>query len=106
MNEARRKEIRRLESLLESCKPLAEQLAQKLSEAHQGYESIRDEEQDYRDNMPEGLDGSERAQVADDAIAALDEVVDGLSEHADSLESFPGVLDDLIQKSDEAKGSA
>ncbi|ACB28235.1 hypothetical protein [Methylobacterium radiotolerans] len=41
-------------------------------------ETIRDEEQEYFDNMPEGLANSERGEKAENAIDQLNQVIDDL----------------------------
>jgi hypothetical protein len=38
-------------------------------------EDVQSEEQDYLDNMPEGLQGGEKGEAAQSAIDALDEVI-------------------------------
>ena len=49
-------------------------------------ESLRDEEQDYFDNIPENLQGSERAEISEAAIDALDAAVSSMEEAVSSLE--------------------
>lgn len=41
-------------------------------------EAIRDEEQEYRDNMPESLADGEKGQKAETAISALEQVIEDL----------------------------
>ena len=45
------------------------------------------EEQDYRDNMPENLQGSERYEKADEAIDNIDSAMDSLNEAREYIES-------------------
>lgn len=71
MNDARRKQIEAIKARMTT---LLEEAALLLSDV----EVIRDEEQDYRDAMPDSLAEGERGQKADTAIEALDEVVEGL----------------------------
>lgn len=73
MNKQRRK-------ALAEIKEKAEQLFQML-------ESLRDEEQDYYDNMPEGLQASARGEAAEAAISSLDGAVEGLGQCIDELEA-------------------
>lgn len=49
----------------------------------QELEELRDEEQDYMDNMPENLQGSEKCEVAEEAISNLDSAIDNLTEAID-----------------------
>jgi hypothetical protein len=69
MNKQRRKDLERARDLL--------------GEARTIIETARDEEQDYVDNMPESMQGGEKGSAAegnvqclDDALDAIDEVVD------------------------------
>ena len=41
---------------------------------------MRDEEQEYYDNMPEGLQAGSRGDRAEDALNALDEAVSALDD--------------------------
>lgn len=50
-------------------------------------ESIKDDEQEYFDNMPDSIQCSGKGDKADAAIAALDEVIDALVDAVDTLES-------------------
>lgn len=52
-------------------------------------ETLRDEEEEYRDNIPENLQGSERYEQAD-------ECVDGLTEAIENIESALDDIDGLI----------
>jgi len=49
-------------------------------------ESVKDEEEYYFDNMPENLQGSMRGEESQDAISALEDAYDSLSEAIDSIE--------------------
>ena len=63
MNKARRKNIQDVVNQLEDLKSTLEDL--------QG------EEEEYRDNIPENLQGSERYEKAEEACDTLSEAVDG-----------------------------
>lgn len=65
MNKDRRKEIARAVALVEEIRA-------QLDEARQAVEGIRDEEQDYFDNMPESLRGGDKGDRAQEAIDALE----------------------------------
>lgn len=71
MNKARRTQIEaigaRIGALLEDAALIAGDV-----------EAVRDEEQEYRDNMPESLAEGEKGERADAAIAALDQVIEAL----------------------------
>lgn len=71
MNKARRKQLAELASELEAIGT--------------ALEALRDEEQDYYDNMPESLQDGERGQKAYDAIDAIDNAVNGVAETLDYI---------------------
>lgn len=73
MNNARRKEITKALNDLSA-------LAGQLEDVKSALESARDDEQEYRDNMPESLQQSEKAENADAAIQALDAIIDPLND--------------------------
>lgn len=64
MNKARRKEIARAIELME--------------QAHGILVTVRDEEQEAFDNMPEGLQYSERGEAMEGYIGTIEEVLDYL----------------------------
>lgn len=57
----------------------------KIEEAKSALESIRDDEQDYFDNMPEGLQCSARGEAAEEAVDLMDEAIDSLDDVVDNL---------------------
>jgi len=71
MNAQRRKEIDNIISKLEDLK--------------QDIVSMQDEEQGYFDNMPEGLQSSEKGEKAESAVDALDNSVSLINDAIDSL---------------------
>lgn len=48
-------------------------------------EWIRGDEEEYRDNIPENLQGSERYERADSAVYSLEDALDTLSMVIDSI---------------------
>lgn len=64
-----------------------EALREKIAEALSGAESIRDEEQDYLDNMPESLQSGEKGEKSQAACEALESLVDHLTEADSDLET-------------------
>lgn len=48
-------------------------------------EALQEEETEYRDNMPENMQGSERYEAADAAVDAMQEAIDQLSDALDSI---------------------
>ena len=71
MNNTRRKSIQKI---INGITALKEDL-----------ETLLDEEQEYLDNMPDNLQESERAEVAQDAIDNMETAIDNLDECVDTL---------------------
>lgn len=76
MNKTRRREI---DSVTGGLTELIERL-----------EAIRDDEQEYFDNMPESLQGSARGEAAEDAISNLEDAI--------------GFVEDAIRSAEDAMG--
>jgi len=73
MNKVRRKELQELYDII--------------SEAKDRLEMLHDEEEEeYKDNMPENLQSSERYERAEAAVDALDSAVSSLEEALDYIE--------------------
>lgn len=49
----------------------------------QELEELRDEEEEYMYNMPENLQGSEKYEMAEEAVSNLDSAIDNLTEAID-----------------------
>lgn len=77
MNNQRRKEINEIAARIAGLQEIAREIIGAL-------ESIRDDEQDYFDNMPEGLQAGERGEKAENAISALDDVISDIESFVDS----------------------
>ena len=73
MNEVRRKALR---DVISGIQRLSEEL-----------EALCGEEEDYRDNIPENMQGSERYDKAEEAIDMISEAVDNLRCAVESIES-------------------
>ena len=73
MNKARRKAL--------------DEVISKIEEAKELLENLQAEEEEYRDNMPEDLQGSERYEAADAAVDNMSSAVDALDEAISSIES-------------------
>ena len=57
-----------------------------IQNVHDVLEEVRDEEQDAFDNLPEGLQYSERGELMEEAVNNLDEIIDYLDDVLSSLE--------------------
>ncbi len=64
MNKVRRKEIAKAIELLEQAREILE--------------SVRDDEQEAFDNMPESLQGSERGEAMEEYIYTLEETIEAI----------------------------
>lgn len=81
-----------------------------LDDLHGEVEALRDEEQEYLDNMPEGLQQGERGEAAQEAISNLENACDKIDEAkgaveavGTSLEEVDGWLQEAIDAMDEAQ---
>lgn len=66
-------------------KQLAE-LMSKMEEIIADLEALKEEEEDYRDNIPENLQGSERYEKADEACNSLDSAVSSIEDALSYIE--------------------
>lgn len=73
MNKARREAISKLIDMID--------------EIRSDVAGLRDEEQDYFDNMPESLQGGDKGQAAEEAISALEDAYNSLDEVFNYLSS-------------------
>lgn len=51
-------------------------------------ESLKDEEQEAFDNLPEGLQGGDKGQAMEEAINTLDEAINSIGDGADQLDGI------------------
>lgn len=66
------------------------ELYDKLAELRDLLEEVKCEEDDYRDNIPENLQNSERYEKAEEACDNLDYALSSLEEALDYIESAAG----------------
>lgn len=79
MNQARRKDINAIVAKLEEVKSM-------LDDPLGDTEGVAEEEQEYFDNMPESLQGSEKGELAQEAAQQLETAKDGIESAISSLE--------------------
>lgn len=60
-------------------------ISQILADAREQIEALRDEEQDYYDNMPEGIQSGEKGDTAEAAVSAMDDAISSIEEAEQSL---------------------
>lgn len=65
-------------------------------------DTLKDEEQDYYDNIPENLQNSQRAQDSEQAIDNLEEALDLLNEVYNADEIDNDLIQQAIDKIEEA----
>lgn len=135
MNQARRKAIQDFQNTISKEKGILETARDGIEEADDpkaifeqarsevalitdDLEAIRDEEQEYFDNMPEGLQNSERGETASGNVEQMDEAIEKLTVARESLDKMTGdesredletclnELIDAIEEADEALDDA
>jgi NADPH-dependent glutamate synthase beta subunit-like oxidoreductase len=62
-------------------------LAAKIQDVYDAVETLRDDEQEYLDNMPEGIREGDKGDKSQEAIDYLDSAVDALSAAIADIES-------------------
>lgn len=67
-----------------------EKLMLKIEEVVSELETLKDEEDEYRDNMPENLQYGERYEVSAAASEAMEYAMDNLTEAMDSINEAMG----------------
>ena len=73
MNKQRRKDI--------------DAIVEQFEEIKNAIQCVYDEEEEYRDNIPENMQSSERYETADAACSALDDALNNIDEAIDNLTS-------------------
>lgn len=86
MNNTRRKDIQKALDAFEALD--LDSVANVLADV----EALRDEEQEYIDNMPESLQSSEKASMAEEAVSNLEEAIERLQEIVDGVEAIRDAL--------------
>lgn len=74
MNDVRRKTLRKVIELIEECQDMLE--------------DIRDEEDEYLNNIPINLQNSERYEISEDAIYEMDDAISSLESAVDCIEGI------------------
>jgi hypothetical protein len=60
---------------------------EQLEELKAGLEYLMEEEEEYRDNIPENLQGSERYEKADEACSNLEDAISDLEDVISSIDA-------------------
>lgn len=64
-----------------------EEIHNKIADLRDLLEEVKDEEECYRDNMPENLQSSARYEIAENACDNMDSAISSLEEALDYIES-------------------
>ena len=89
MNAPRRKE---LQNIIEAI----EEIKSQLEDQQEILESLKDEEMEYFENIPENLQSSERYERAETSSSALEEAYDTLYDLISSLEDVTSSIEEAI----------
>jgi predicted nucleic acid-binding Zn-ribbon protein len=88
MNKDRRKAIAYIADEMGTATGLAD-----LDTLADSIEALRDEEQEYLDNMPESFQNGDKGQAAESAIAALDEAAEAVREMKSQFDAAIAALE-------------
>lgn len=67
---------------------IIEEAIEKINEANDLLATVRDEEQEAFDNLPEGIQMSERGETMEQYISDLDEIIDTIYDGVSTLEEM------------------
>lgn len=102
MNKTRRKMIETIVTEVKNVSEMILESANKISQLKDRLEDVLSDEEEAYDNMPEGLQVSERGIASEEAIDVLNEacgngedVVNGLNEIANNLNDICENLEDI-----------
>ena len=96
MNKNRRKEIL---SIIEKVEEIVSSAQSRLETVKEELDFVLGDEQNYLDMIPENLQGSERYEIAEQAVENLDNAMSAFEELIDSMdtEELIGYLNDAIE---------
>lgn len=86
MNNTRRKAIKQTIDRFDFIRKMLEELVAEVESVKSDVEDIQYDEEEYRDNMPENLQGSERYDKADCACTSLSDAVEALDDMIGALD--------------------
>ena len=96
MNKNRRKEIL---SIIKKVEEIVSSAQSKLETVKEELDCVLGDEQNYLDMIPENLQGSERYEIAEQAVENLDNAMSAFEELIDSMdtEELIGYLNDAME---------
>lgn len=62
------------------------EITEKLSEIRDLIEDVKNEEEEYKDNIPENMQGGKRYEIAENACLVLEEALDDIDSALGNLE--------------------
>lgn len=62
-------------------------IAERVRVLSEDLKSLKSEEEDYLDNMPENLQGSEQYDVGDNAVTCIESAMEAIDQAADDIEA-------------------
>ena len=92
MNNKRRNETKK------AIEGLTNELSAVIEKYHEIFEALRDEEQECFDNMPEGLQYSERGEKMEEIISCFDEVIGNLEDVSTVTDNMG--IDSLVEEAE------
>ena len=92
MNNKRRNETKK------AIEGLTNELSAVIEKYHEIFEALRDEEQECLDNLPEGLQSSEKGQKMEDIIYYFDEVIGNLEDVSTVTDNMG--IDSLVEEAE------
>jgi uncharacterized coiled-coil DUF342 family protein len=104
MNKARRKAIEELYERVQVLLAQTENLPD-ADDMKNEVETLRDEEQEYLDNMPEAMQNGDKGSAASEAVSQLETATDKLGEVADAITTLRDNLQEALDALDNAKAT-
>jgi chromosome segregation ATPase len=95
VNKDRRKSIEAIADQLSKIEDILNQHSIDFGSLQSEIEGLKDEEQEYYDNMPESLQGGDKGQAAEEAVGYLESAYDKLGEINDAFEKLGEVVEEL-----------
>lgn len=112
MNKTRRKQLSLLQDRITHWRNTLElnlsEIATGIDSIQEELETLRDEEEESRDALPESLQDGERGLAMEEAVSRMDTANEALLNlfEAISFDAFEGHFDEAFEAIEEAKGAA
>ena len=97
MNNTRRKSLEVIKDALEELSNRIDMAKVETEGQNSAIEELKDEEQEYMDNMPESLQSGERYENADAAVSAMDEAYNSIDSAMNSLQEAYDYLQEAME---------